>query len=81
VPATLAVVVAVLFAPVMPGPVHVYDTGSELLSVTPIMTTELVQVIELVTAFTVACGTSVEELTATVAVLLHPDVASVATKV
>lgn len=81
VPATVAVVVAVLLVPDMPGPVHVYDTGSELLKVTPITTTLLVQVIELVTALTVACGTLVEELTATVDVLVHPDVGWVTTNV
>lgn len=81
VPATVAVVLAVLFVPDMPEPVHVYDTGSVLLKVTPIATTLFVQVIEFVIALTVACGTSVDELTATVDVLVHPDVGSVTTKV
>lgn len=81
VPATVAVVVAVLFVPDIPGPVHVYDTGSVFDKVTPIGTTLLVQVIELVTALTVACGTLVDELTTTVDVLVHPDVGWVTTKV
>lgn len=65
----------------MPGPIHVYDTGSVLLNITPIATILLVQVIELVTAFTVACGTLVDELTATVDVLVHPDVGWITTNV
>lgn len=73
--------VAVLFVPDIPGPVHVYDTGSEFDKVTPIATTLLVQVMELVMAFTVACGTFVDELTATVDVLVHPDVGWVTTNV
>jgi hypothetical protein len=81
VPATVAVVLAVVLVPAMPGPVHVYDTGSVLLKVTPIATTLFVHVIEFVIAFTVACGTSVDELTATVDVLAHPDVGCVTTKV
>ena len=44
-------------------------------------TTVFVQVIELVIALTVACGTSVDELTATVEVFVHPDVGCVTTKV
>ena len=74
VPDALAVIVGVFVAPVIPGPDQLYDTGSVLLNVTPIATTELVQVIELVIAFTVACGTSVDEFTATVEVLVQPDV-------
>jgi hypothetical protein len=52
-----------------------------LLKVTPIATTEFVQVIELVIAFTVACGTFVDELTLTVDVFVHPDTGCVATNV
>ena len=52
-----------------------------MLKVTPIATTLFVQVMEFVIAFTVACGTSVDELTATVDVLVHPDVGCVTTKV
>ena len=74
VPDTLAVVVGVFVAPTIPGPDQLYDTGSVLLNVTPIATTEFVQVIEFVIALTIACGTSVDELTATVEVLVHPDV-------
>ena len=81
VPDTLAVVVAVLVAPVIPAPDHAYVTGSVLLNVTPIATTEFVQVIEFVIALTVACGTSVDELTATVDVFVQPDVGCVTTKV
>lgn len=40
-----------------------------------------VQVIEFVTAFTVACGTFVDELTATVDVLVQPEVGWVTTNV
>ena len=56
-------------------------TGSVLLKVTPIATTLLVQVIEFVIAFTVACGTSVDELTATVEVFVHPVFGCVTTNV
>ena len=50
-------------------------------NVTPIATTVFVQVIEFVIAFTVACGTFVDELTTTVDVLVHPDVGWVTTNV
>ncbi len=52
-----------------------------MLNVIPIDTTELVQVIELVIALTVACGTSVDELTATVEEFVQPDTGCVATNV
>ena len=77
----MALVVEVVVPPIIPGPDQVYVTGSVLLKVTPIATTLLVQVMEFVIAFTVACGTSVDELTATVDVLVHPDVGCVTTKV
>ena len=77
----MAVVAAVLLVPDIPGPDHVYVTGSVLLKVTPIATTEFVHVIELVIAFTVACGTFVDELTLTVDVFVHPDTGCVATNV
>jgi hypothetical protein len=44
-------------------------------------TIELVQVMELVTTFTDACGTAVDEETETVAELLQPDEGFVATNV
>ena len=81
VPATFAVVVFVFVVPVIPGPDHEYETGSVLLKVTPIATTLLVQVIELVIALTVACGTLVDELTATVDAFVHPDTGCVTTNV
>ena len=81
VPAAFAVVVEALVPPVIPEPDHAYVTGSELLNVTPIVTNEFVHVIELVIAFVVACGTSVDELTATVDVLVQPDMGFVTSNV
>ena len=45
---------------------------------TPMATTELVHVIELVTAFVVACGISVEVPTVTIAVFVQPVMVLVA---
>jgi hypothetical protein len=73
VPATVAVVIASVDEPEIPGPFHEYVTGSELERVTPIVTSEFIHVIELVTALTDAWGTSVDERTATVDDTIQPE--------
>ena len=70
-----------LVAPEIPVEGHKYVKGPVDVGVMPILTTELVQVIEFVTAFIVAVGAPIEEVTCTVDVIKQPDAGLIACNV